>query len=245
MTDRGYELSAQFYDLFDRKPNINFYYFYASQAGESLDIGAGTGRIAVPLAELGCRLVCVEPSEAMRTQLQLKLDQQPSLQEHISIVPTDAASFRLGKTFPLAMMSGSFRHFLTDEERRNALANVSSHLKPGGRLVFDVSLGMMKDSPLSPAGEVQIENGEVRRSWSTRVLPEGTLQVTFVFETYQNGKMVERIVQGAVQGIITRERIHQLLQENGLTVVNEYADYDFRPYEEGNDLLMIEAVKQN
>jgi len=83
MTDRGYELSAQFYDLFDRKPNINFYYFYASQAGESLDIGAGTGRIAVPLAELGCRLFCVEPSEAMRTQLEQKLEQQPSLLERI------------------------------------------------------------------------------------------------------------------------------------------------------------------
>ncbi|MEM5774989.1 MAG: class I SAM-dependent methyltransferase, partial [Anaerolineaceae bacterium] len=144
MTDRGYELSAQFYDLFDGKPNINFYYFYASQAGESLDIGAGTGRIAVPLAELGCRLVCVEPSDAMRAQLQQKLDQQPALQERISIIPTDASSFKLGKTFPLAMMSGSFRHFLTDEERRNALANISAHLKPGGTLVFDVSMGMMK-----------------------------------------------------------------------------------------------------
>lgn len=245
MTDRGYELSAQFYDLFDRKPNINFYYFYASQAGESLDIGAGTGRIAIPLAELGCRLVCVEPSEAMRTQLEQKLDQQPELQERISIVPTDAASFKLGKTFPLAIMSGSFRHFLTDEERLKALANVSSHLKPGGTLVFDVSLGMMKDTPLSPAGEVKIDGNEVRRSISTRVLPEGFLQVTFVFETYQGGRMVERIVQGAVQGIITREQIGKLLQETGFTVVNEYSDYDFRPYEEGNHLLMIEACKTN
>lgn len=245
MTDRGYELSAQFYDLFDRKPNINFYYFYASQAGESLDIGAGTGRIAVPLAELGCRLVCVEPSEAMRTQLQQKLDQQPALLERISIVPTDADSFKLNKTFPLAMMSGSFRHFLTDDERLRVLANISNHLKPGGTLVFDVSLGMMKDTPLSPAGEVQFEGGEIRRSLSTRVLPEGILQVTFVFETYRGGKMVERIVQGAVQGIITRQQITKLLQETGLTVVNEYADYDFRPYEEGDNILMVEASKIN
>lgn len=245
MTDRGYELSAQFYDLFDLKQNINFFYFYASQAGEALDIGAGTGRIAIPLAELGCRLVCVEPSEAMRVQLEQKLAQQPALLERIQIVPSDASSFKLTHTYPLAMLSGSFRHFLTDEERLSALQNIAAHLKPGGSLVFDISLGMMQDQPLSSAGVVELEDGEVRRRLATKLLPEGTLQVTLVFETYRDGKMVERIVQGSVQGIVNRQQVHRLLEEAGFAVVEEYADYDFRPYEEGDPLLMIEARKAN
>ncbi len=241
MTDRGYELSAQFYDLFDSKKNINYFYFFASQAGEALDIGAGTGRIAVPLAELGCRLVCVEPSEAMRTQLLHKLSQQRGLLERITIVPTDAASFSLGRNFPLAMLSGSFRHFLSDQERKRVLENVAAHLKPGGTLVFDISLGMMKDTPLAEAGSVQVGDKQVRRLISTKVLPEGILQVTLVFETYSGEQMVERIVQGSVQGIVTRQQVHTLLQETGFEVVNEYSDYDFHPYEEGCDILMIEA----
>jgi len=43
----GYEQCAYLYDLFDRKENIEFFYHYAAQAKEILDVGAGTGRIAL------------------------------------------------------------------------------------------------------------------------------------------------------------------------------------------------------
>lgn len=49
----GYEKAAHLYDLFDQKANIEFFFHFAFQAGEILDIGAGTGRIAIPLAERG------------------------------------------------------------------------------------------------------------------------------------------------------------------------------------------------
>lgn len=42
----GYEKSAHLYDLFDRKENVDFFLRYANEAGEILDVGAGTGRQA-------------------------------------------------------------------------------------------------------------------------------------------------------------------------------------------------------
>lgn len=51
MLRRGYEKSAHLYDIFDAKDNIDFFAHYASDAGEILDVGAGTGRIAVPMPE--------------------------------------------------------------------------------------------------------------------------------------------------------------------------------------------------
>ena len=45
----GYEKVAHLYDLFDRKENVEFFFHYASAAGEILDVGAGTGRITIPL----------------------------------------------------------------------------------------------------------------------------------------------------------------------------------------------------
>ena len=54
MSERtGYEKSAHLYDLFDRKENVEFFHHYAAKAGEILDVGAGTGRIAIPLARRG------------------------------------------------------------------------------------------------------------------------------------------------------------------------------------------------
>ena len=67
--DLGYEASAYLYDLFDTKKNLPFFLHYGRAAGEILDIGAGTDRIVIPLAEEGVRLFCVEPSRAMRVVL--------------------------------------------------------------------------------------------------------------------------------------------------------------------------------
>jgi hypothetical protein len=49
MAKSGYEKCAHLYDLFDTKENVGFFLRYGSEAGEVLDIGAGTGRI-VPLS---------------------------------------------------------------------------------------------------------------------------------------------------------------------------------------------------
>ena len=41
----GYEAAAPFYDLFERKNNLDFFGEYAALGAEALDIGAGTGRL--------------------------------------------------------------------------------------------------------------------------------------------------------------------------------------------------------
>jgi 2-polyprenyl-3-methyl-5-hydroxy-6-metoxy-1,4-benzoquinol methylase len=60
----GYERSAHLYDLFDAKPNIAFFSRYCQEAGEALDIGAGTGRIAIPLAKHGVEVCAVATRRA-------------------------------------------------------------------------------------------------------------------------------------------------------------------------------------
>ncbi|UCF59941.1 MAG: class I SAM-dependent methyltransferase, partial [Anaerolineaceae bacterium] len=131
-SDRGYEKVAHLYDLFDLKENIPFFSHYALQAGEILDIGAGTGRIAIPIAEQGVAVTCVEPSPAMRNEFQHKLSQHPHLQDRITLLAGDAQSFNVGRQFPAAFLSGSFDHLLDDDERRIALINIGRHLMPHG-----------------------------------------------------------------------------------------------------------------
>ena len=161
--DRSYGKSAHLYDLFDRKENVEFFYRYGARAGEVLDVGAGTGRIAIPLAERGVKLCCVEPSPAMRREFEKKLARRPELRDAIHLVAGDARSFDVGRTFPAAFLSGCFDHFLDEEERLASLRNVGRHLVTGGVLVFDVFLGLMEDAPLSPAGRAEVGDREIRR----------------------------------------------------------------------------------
>jgi SAM-dependent methyltransferase len=244
MSERsGYERSAHLYDLFDAKPNVAFFGGYAQEAGENLDIGAGTGRIAIPLARRGVRVWCVEPSPAMRDAFESKLREEPGLRERIALVAGDAQSFVLERTFPAAFLSGSFDHLLDDGQRLAALRNVRRHLAPGGCLVFDVFLGLMKDSPLSPAGVARAGGRVIRRFVGRRVLPGGRQETRLVFETYRDGALVERIEERSLVGITSREAVRRLLGQAGFVVRQEWGGYDRSPFEPGGALLIVEAVK--
>ena len=236
---------AHLYDLFGQKANIEFFFYYASQAKEVLDIGAGTGRIALPLAKRGVKVVCVEPSPAMRREFEIKLAQQTDLATRIRLVAGQANSFTLGRTFSVAFLSGSFDHFLDNKEQISSLANIARHLDTRGALVFDVFLGLMGDSPLSPAGTVRIGTKEYRRLVGGKVLPGQKKETQLVFETYEDGDLVERIEEISVVGITNKHEMHHVLAESGFAVRKEWGDYDFTPYQEGDSLLIVEVVREN
>lgn len=238
----GYEESAHLYDLFDDKKNLDFFLKYAAEGGEVLDIGAGTGRIAIPLAREGVKVTCVEPSPAMRREFDLKLQKEPSLAVRIDLVEGTCSGFNLGRTFPLALLSGCFDHFLSDDERVASLSNIATHLDGGGRLIMDSFLGLMGDSPLKPAGEVAKDGLVYRRLVGGKVLPDGTRQTELVFETFRGDILVDRIEVRSLVGVTTREHIHEVLSRAGFRVDREFGDYDSTPYD-GQDLLIVVAAK--
>jgi SAM-dependent methyltransferase len=231
--------------MFDQKANIEFFFHYASQAKEVLDIGAGTGRIALPLVRRGVKVVCVEPSPAMRREFEIKLARQPDLSTHIHLVAGKANSFTLGRTFSVAFLSGSFDHLLDDKERISSLANIARHLDTRGTLVFDVFLGLMGDSPLSPAGRMRVGTKEYRRLVGGKILPGHKKETWLVFETYEDGELIERIEETSLVGITSRHGVHRVVAESGFAVRKEWGDYEFTPYQEGGSLLIIEAVKKD
>jgi hypothetical protein len=102
----------------------------------------------------------------------------------------------------------------------------------------------MRDSPLSPAGTVQVGDREYRRFVATRVLPDQTQQLHLVYETVQGAKVVERLEERGSVGIISREKLHRLLAQAGFSVSQEFGDYDFTRFQEKSSLLIVEAEKQ-
>jgi SAM-dependent methyltransferase len=238
----GYDKVAHLYDLFDDKPNIDFFLKYASSAGRLIDIGAGTGRIAIPLARRGLDVTCIEPSPGMRSVFEAKIAREPDLPGIIRIVASHAADFRLGRTFPLAIMSGCFDHFLDDDERAASLANIAAHLVPGGRLLFDSFPGLMRQSPLKAAGEAAVDETVYKRLVGGRILPGAVKDTELVYEAYVGGRLIDRIAVHSLVGITSRRHILDLVAAAGFEVINEFGDYRSTPYED-QEVLVIEALK--
>ncbi len=209
-----------------------------------LDIGAGTGRIAIPMARMGTRIICVEPSPAMRGVLRHRLVKHEELADRIMIIGGDVISFAFSCTFPLAIMSGVFDHLLDDQIRVRALKNIRDHLSLKGILVFDAFVGQLKEGDPVPAGTCVIGNREYRRYVGGKMVADDIKEVMIIFEIAECGKTIERVEERGLVGVTGRQGILHLLDEAGFSVVNEYGGYDFREYEKESDLLVVQARKE-
>jgi SAM-dependent methyltransferase len=186
----------------------------------------------------------VEPSPAMRGEFRKKLSQRPDLTDRITLISADARTFIIDHMFTAAFLSGCFDHFLDDDERVESLKNIGRHLLPNGILVFDVFLGLIEDQPLKPAGVASLHDQEVRRYVGGHVLPDNKKRVELVFEVYHGGKLIERIEEEGLVGITSREGIHRVLHAAGFEIKKEWGSYDFTSYQNGDSLLLVEAVKR-
>lgn len=240
----GYENSAHVYDIFDDKNNADLFMHYGLKAKEILDIGAGTGRIAVELARKGIAVYAVEPSPAMRAEFAKKLAVRPDIAKYVHLIASDAASFKYSRVLPAAIMSGVFDHLLSDEHRCAALSNIHRHLQSGGTFVFDVFVGLMDSSDLKLAGDTIAEGRRYKRSVGRSIKGDNIVDVHILYEIFENDELIDKFEEHSLVGITNRSNIHSLLGQCGFDVIEEFADYDFRPYTDGEDLLIIEARKR-
>ncbi|HVK90709.1 MAG TPA: class I SAM-dependent methyltransferase, partial [Mycoplana sp.] len=100
---------ADFYDLENGwGADLDFCAGLAAQANSVLDLGCGTGELAIALGE-GRRVVGVDPATAM-----LDIARTKSGAERVRFIEADARTLRLGEHFDLIVMTGhAFQVFLT------------------------------------------------------------------------------------------------------------------------------------
>jgi SAM-dependent methyltransferase len=250
MSGAAYYEHPEFYDLEGERAgpdqaDVRFFVAYARRTGRALELGAGTGRVAVWIADVGVPVHCVEPSPAMRSALLVKVTQQPRWQPYVTVVPGEAATVDLGQRFPFVYAAGVVQHFLTDEELLAVLRNAARHLEPGGCFVCDNVRPRPRAAAQPPTclGEQRIGEMRYRATYATEPLSDEYYRATTVYETLHGEAVVERDEVTSVDRAIPRATMHRLLAEAGLAVAREFADYDRTPYHPGAEQVIIEARK--
>jgi SAM-dependent methyltransferase len=135
MDDRLYsdpDLVA-FYDVEnDGRDDFELCLELAADARSVLDLGCGTGQLAVDLAA-GRSVTGVDPATAM-----LDVARSRPGGEAVTWVTGDARDIRLARRFDLVLLTGhAFQVFLTPADRRAVVSTIAAHLVPGGSFVFD------------------------------------------------------------------------------------------------------------
>jgi SAM-dependent methyltransferase len=137
-----YDRIAGLYDAWSASvtEDVAFYLDEARKAapGPVVELGVGTGRIAVPIAAEGIEVIGVDSSRAM-LEVCRERAALAGAATHLDLRVGDLRDPPLTGPVPLVLCPfRAYLHLRTDEERLDALGAARRLLRPGGRLVFDV-----------------------------------------------------------------------------------------------------------
>ena len=222
--------------------DVGFFRDLAERSGGPvLELGCGTGRIAIPLAEAGFDVVGLDRSAPMLARAaERRRSLPPDVRRRLTFVEGDMTDFRLGRRFGLAF--AAFRVFMALPDatsQRASLAAIRRHLQPGGLLaidVFDPKLDL-----ITPEPRPQTERREFRHPAT------GTKVVAAVLSRVNdplNQRLTQqwRFTEEGADGQVIREEFEELtlrwtyryemrhlLELSGFEPLAEYSDYAGSP----------------
>ena len=143
--------SAEFYldaDYYDhefkgRKADVQWYTdHYLDTDGPALELGVGTGRVALRAVRKGAEIYGVDLSTTMLARAKARRASLPkSKRSKLHLVRADMRAFAFGRRFELITCPfNAFQHLYTPADVKACLACVRAHLEPGGLFVLDVLL---------------------------------------------------------------------------------------------------------
>ena len=136
------ESEAELFDPVVVGPVVDFLAELAG-GGAALELGIGTGRIALPLAERGVRVHGIDLSEAMVARLRAK----PGA-EWIDVMIGDFATTKVDGTFSLAyVVFNTLANLTTKGAQTACFRNVAAHLEPGGCFVVEIGVPRLQRLP--------------------------------------------------------------------------------------------------
>jgi SAM-dependent methyltransferase len=138
----SYDDSSEVFEPGAVDPAVEFLAELAD-GGRALELGIGTGRIALPLAGRGVRVHGIDLSRAMVARLRAKPGG-----DAIGVTIGDFATTRVDGTFSVAyLVFNTIMNLTTQEAQVACFGNVADHLAPGGCFVIEVRVPDLRRLP--------------------------------------------------------------------------------------------------
>lgn len=241
-----YDLLAELYDVeYDHDYDLPFWLDLAErEPGPIIEWGAGTGRIAAPLARAGHDVTAVELSEEMVNRGREK--------GGAAWITGDMRHTEAGHDFGLAVCAfNSFLCLTSPEDALDFLANAAAHLRPGGLLGIEVSAFRPEELAIPYNGPAlqhdlmrDLSNGGTleRFSVSTYDAAEQLLSMRLFYELYGSGGVMYERRSGTLEiRTTTRDELTLMLRLAGFTVEEVYGGFDGESFTAESDHLIVLA----
>jgi SAM-dependent methyltransferase len=226
-----YDPIAHIYDSWSRSvvEDVAFYVEEARGAkGRIVELGVGTGRIALPIARAAIRVVGVDSSERM-LEICRRRAERAGIEELLDLRLGDLRDPPVATPTSLVICPfRSFLHLPTEADRRLALQAAWKLLEPGGRLIFDVFAPAPDDIAETHGRWLEREPEIYERADWDAIARSFTLRV--------RGPDAETAMDLAWT---TAENWRRLLEEAGFEILACYGWFDRRPYSGSEDTIWV------
>ena len=240
-------------DLAEDPGDLDLYIALADRAGGPvLELGVGTGRLAVPLAEAGYSVTGVDLDRAMLDRARDR-GRAAGVEERLALVEADLVDVRLqGGPYGLAFIAlNSLLVLSTRAAQRAALRSLAEHLAPGGVAAVDIWI--------PDADDLSRFDGRVSLEWP-RLDPEtglivtkaaaaahdaasATVTLTTMFEEGGQGESPRRWVRRDRLRLLSADELRGFAEDAGLDVEMLAGDYGLGPMGPGSDRAVLIATK--
>lgn len=217
-----------------------------------MEIGVGTGRIAIPIAEAGHRIWGIDNSAKMlqvaeKNQLQLS----PGKRAHLVLSQQSMQSFSLQQRFALCIIPfRAFLHNLTMDEQLATLSSIHHHLQTDGILAFDLFVPLYSvisqkewNDEITDDEFAQPDSGVTIK---TRVTHDFAQQLLHINNTYLQTKMgqLQKTESKMSYRYVFRYEMEALLRLAGFEVLNVYGGFEGQKYDFNSGLMVFIARKK-
>lgn len=226
--------------------DLSFWLHWAKkQGGPILELGCGTGRVLIPLAEAGHTIFGLDYDPAMLDQLRVRLSN--SIKNRVALVRGDLRRYCLAARFPLILMPCNTYSTLLLEDRQVALHRARLHLAAGGVLIISLpNPSLLSDLP----DEGQSENESI----FTHPQTGNPVQASSQWERVGSGihfhwhydyllpdGRIERHTLSATHHIQDVREILQDFDKTGFDILHTYGDFDSSSFNMDSSSLIVVA----
>jgi len=215
------------------------------QGGPILELGCGTGRVLLPLAEAGYTVFGLDYDPAMLNFLRDRITN--SVRKRVMLIRSDMRSYCLSSRFPLILMPCNTYSTLKFTDRRIVLNRVRLHMSPIG--VFIVSIpnpGMLSEMPEEGEPENEIVFSHPETTYPVQVSSQwehmsGGVQFHWHYDHLLPDGRVERETISSLHYLQGFDEIMGDYTDAGLKIINTWGDFDSAPYKPESPYLIIIA----
>jgi SAM-dependent methyltransferase len=249
-----YTTVARFYDAEnrDKTDDLAMYSRVAADCtGDILDVGCGSGRVLIHLAQAGHRVYGIDNDRRMLGRLEGNLAAHSSLRERITYICADALTHDFGRRFQLILLTyNALMHFKDQEQQINLLQRMRNCLADDGVLVIDLpNAGPVfasddNDTITLERTFLDDESGHMVMLQSVSVLDRAfqLLHIDWIYDEIDGDGLVKRHLAPHTLRYFFLAELRLLLARCGFAVVKVFGDTEDGPYHADSDRMIIHAT---